>query len=259
MEGMVDNLVSVIMPVYNAADTVGAALRSVFLQADVDWEIIVVDDGSTDDTVKVVEGVCSGFNDRVKIIKKENGGAAEARNTAIKAASGEYLAFLDADDLWYEGKLSAQIEALKENGAALAYGSCRVIDKNGEPTGVVRYVPESLTFNKALYGNQMPCSTVVIDRKKLRQEPVFYNIGHEDYALWLLILRGDFSGGDRQTAVGIKKTIAGYREASGSLSSNKLRAAQWTYRIYKDCLKLPLYRRIIYFFAYAFRAVGKRL
>lgn len=287
---MTEGLVSVIMPAYNASGTVRQAMESVFIQTGVDWELIVIDDGSTDGTDETVRQACSDHSlllieadqrdddseniirkdpesedeyvestNRVILIRKTNSGVADTRNVGIENAKGQYIAFLDSDDLWYEGKLKQQIKLLRETNAVMSYGSCDVINANGEHTGIVRHVPKRLTFNKALYGNRMPCSTVVVDRSRLTKDLRFPKIGHEDYALWLSILRGDHSDGPPQEAVGIRDIVAAYRQTEGSLSGDKKKAARWTYSIYKDYLQLPLFKRLACFVGYSVRAVVKRI
>ena len=255
---MTEGLVSVIMPAYNASGTIRQTIESVFIQTGVAWELIVIDDGSTDNTAKTVQDLCLK-EEKIKLIEKSNSGVADTRNVGIENAEGQYIAFLDSDDLWYEGKLKQQIKLLRETNAVMSYGSCDVINANGEHTGIVRHVPERLTFNKALYGNRMPCSTVVIDRSRLTKDLRFPKIGHEDYALWLSILRGEYSDGLPQEAVGIRDTVAAYRQTEGALSGDKKRAARWTYSIYKDYLQLPLFMRLACFVGYSVRAVVKRI
>ncbi len=112
-------LVSVVIPAYNAAQTLKATVQSVFEQTVQDFEIVIVDDGSKDDTLKVAQSIADS-DSRVKVISQPNGGAAAARNTAVRATTGKYLALLDADDLWVAHKLERQIEFLEKNPSVQA-------------------------------------------------------------------------------------------------------------------------------------------
>ena len=255
---MIDGLVSIVMPLYNAESTAQESIQSVISQTYHQWELLVVDDGSVDRGPQLVERL-SEQEHRIHLLSMpENSGAAAARNYGIRQATGQYLAFLDSDDLWDADKLERQLYLMEEKHTPFSYGACRVIHKDGSDTGKWRQVSAQLDFAHALYGNQMPCLTVMLDRKALRQqypelELQFPYIGHEDYALWLSILQLGV------TAYGITEPLGAYRVASGSLSGNKRHAAAWTYRIYRDYLHFGLARSIVCFVGYAISAVLKRI
>lgn len=244
-------LVSIIMPAYNAAGTIKESIQSVLSQTYKDWELLVIDDGSTDQTAEIVQEVADG-DVRVKLmLNRVNMGVVASRNRGLAEASGDYIAFLDSDDLWKPKKLERQLGYMEEKKAVLSYGACEVTN------GKVRYVPETLEFRHALYGNVMPCLTVMIHKVKWQEKYPnckieFPDIRHEDYALWLKMLQTG------EVAYGIQEPLAIYREGGESLSGNKLRAAAWTYHIFRDYLRMGLLRSAGSFIGYVFHAVLKR-
>ncbi len=311
---MKQGLVSVVMPVYNAADTVLASVQSVQRQTYPDWELVVVDDGSRDASVEIVSGLAEK-DPRIRLfLQKQNGGVAAARNRGIAEAQGQYLAFLDSDDLWRPEKLTKQISFMQAHHAALCATAYGVSDENGKKAGADRRFPgvESIgrsddtnaeristganagfrtyDFRQLLKGNALGCLTVMIDREALREqgytgEIAFPQINHEDYALWLSILRGDsaraidtgsVAGSDAAdttpsvrtnsdtTGNGLKayaldEVLADYRLDSRSVSGNKWKSAKWTYEIYRNYLGLGKVESLRCFLGYLFSAVAKRV
>lgn len=255
---MIDGLVSIVMPLYNGSTTVMDSIQSVRQQTYKDWELLVVDDGSTDNGPKLVSELAEE-DGRIRLLHmQQNGGAAAARNYGITQVQGQYLAFLDSDDLWLPEKLEMQLRLMKEAHTSFGYGACHVIEADGRDTGKVRQVPKQLDFRHAVYGNPIPCLSVLLDLSAIqRQYPKlkmeFPNIGHEDYALWLTILQAGV------VAYGIQEPIGSYRKNANSLSGNKCKAAGWTYRIYREYLHFGRLRSIVCFVGYAFAAIRKRI
>lgn len=249
---MKNDLVSIITPLYNKEHYIAETIRSVQAQTYTEWEMIIVDDCSTDQSARIVEEFCKD-DSRIRYYKNlSNSGAAESRNRALELAEGRYIAFLDADDLWAREKLQKQISYMKKNECAFSYTACGVVDEKGNEAGKVRYIPEKVDYRGLLKGNCIPCLTVVLDKMKIpniRME----KMGHEDYALWLKILqRIDY-------AQGINEVMAYYREYGSSLSGNKLVAAKWTWKIYREHLKLGIWKSCYYFGNYLLNAVMKRV
>ena len=245
-----NELVSIIMPSYNTAKFISKTIESVLEQTYKNWELLIVDDCSTDNTDEIVSKY---DDDRIIYLKnKKNSGAAVSRNKALKNAKGKWIAFLDSDDLWDADKLNVQIKFMKENDAHFTCTGCRIIDEDGQPTGQVRHIPAKKDYSQMLKGNSAACLTVVVDRKYI-QDPIMPDIPHEDYAAWLNAIK------DGEYVYGIDEVLASYRVNQNSVSGNKVRAALWTWNIYRDYLHIPLFKSIYYFVCYAWNAVAKRI
>lgn len=245
-----ETLVSVITPMYNAQKYILDTIASVQAQTYSRWEMIIVDDGSADGSVEAVREAAAK-DSRIRLIRQENSGVAAARNRGIKAAKGRYLAFLDSDDLWRPEKLERQLALMEKQNCGFCYTACDVINDSGRPTGQVRRVPERITYQKLLWGNVIPCLTVVVDRS-MTGEFAMPKMGHEDYATWLTVLKR------LPEAWGINEVLGSYRVNSSSVSANKVRAMRWTWRIYRDNQKLPVYKSIFYLMGHGLQAVRKR-
>lgn len=217
--------VSVITPAYNAAKVLARAVRSVQAQTFVEWEMIIVDDGSDDGTAELARALMQE-EPRVRVLSHEAGqGAAAARNTALQAATGRYIAFLDADDAWTPTKLAQQIGVMQAQDAALSYtGFLRISNT------VERFVkaPARVTRRGLLFGNVICCSSAVYDRAAFGTVLMPPLPMRQDYALWLTLLaRTDH-------AVGIDAPLVRLHVTRGSLSSDKGRATRATYAMHHD-------------------------
>lgn len=244
-------LVSVITPMYNAEKYIAKTIESVQAQTYENWEMIIVDDVSTDQSAQIVQQYAAE-DTRIKYLRHEkNAGVARARNTALKAAQGRYVAFLDSDDLWKNEKLEKQLLFMQSKGAAFLYTACEIIDENGNVTGKVRHVPASQNYEELLKGNAVPCLTVILDRSQIDKVEM-PEIPHEDYAAWLDILKKGI------TAYGIDEVLAQYRVNNSSLSGNKMQAARWTWDIYRKQQKLGIMKSSYCFVCYIIAAVLKR-
>ncbi len=246
--------VSVIMPARNAAAFVAEAIASIRAQTFRDWEAIIVDDGSTDGTAAILEELARQ-DPRLVCIRLDAAtggtGAAAARNAALRRARGRYIAFLDADDLWYPQKLARQM-ALFRAGAGMVYASYRRIDAKGRHLADVR-VPPSVTYAEALRGNPIGCLTAAYDTAvfgKVEMPPLRRR---QDYALWLSLLRA------QGAAIGDMQVLAAYRVHPGSLSSNKMKAAMATWHVLHKVEGLPILTASRYFWRYGLRALRRRL
>ncbi|MFE4238724.1 glycosyltransferase family 2 protein [Peribacillus butanolivorans] len=227
-----NNLVSIITPMFNSEKYIVEAITSVINQSHQNWEMIIIDDCSTDNSKKIVEKY-KKEDPRIKlIIQHDNTGVAVARNRGIREAKGKYLAFLDSDDIWPKMKLSKQIEFMEKKNCAFSFTSYEIMNDSGEMTGKVIKVPEKVNYQELLRGNIIGCLTVLIDLDKV-SDVKMPNIRHEDYATWLSILnKNDLS------AQGINTPLAYYRKANNSLSSNKFKTISWTWNIYKRHLQM---------------------
>jgi glycosyltransferase involved in cell wall biosynthesis len=245
------NKVSIIMPAFNAENYIAKSIQSVLNQTYKDFELIIINDKSTDNTMSIVNDF-ERKDQRIKVIDlKENQGVAQARNHGIKASTGRFIAFLDSDDLWHSDKLSKQIHFMLENNYAFSYTAYEIIDHKGMPLQQYVKVPKSRSYKQLLRGNFIGCLTVVIDKTKVRPFEML-KIGHEDYALWLSILKEN-----NIRAYGLTEILAYYRKGQVSVSSNKNRAMKWQWNIIRNIEKKNIVYSTFLFFMYAFNAVTK--
>lgn len=238
-----NNLVTIVTPLYNSERYISITIESVIKQTFQSWELILVDDCSNDRTVSVVEGYAN-TDPRIKLIKLEkNVGSAVARNIAINAASGRYIAFLDSDDLWMPKKLDVQINYMKKHDLAFSYMSYYKIDSNGNKTGVVN-IPEKVSYNDLLKTCVIGCLTAVYDKDTLGVQTMPLLRKRQDYGLWLKLLKLT------DVAYGINQPLSCYRVHSESISSNKLSAAKYQWRIYREVEELNFIMAGCYFISY---------
>lgn len=245
-----NDLVSIITPVYNAEKYIEDTINSVLNQNYCNWELFLVDDCSTDNSMIILEEFAKKDN-RIKIIQlKENSGAATARNVGIERAKGRYIAFLDSDDIWMSNKLEVQINFMKENDISFSYTNYMKFDEDGTERGIVK-IPARVTYNELLKSNIIGCLTAVYDAHKIGKIYMPNIRKRQDYALWLKILRKNIDG------YGINKVLAKYRVRENSVSSNKLKAALYQWRIYRQIEKLGLFKSLYYFINYAYYGFKK--
>lgn len=244
---MIDNdLVSIITPAYRAARFVGETIRSVQAQTWTNWEMLIVDDCSPDDTCAVVEAAAAG-DARVRLIRQpQNGGPAAARNAALAAARGRWLAFLDSDDLWLPEKLERQLHFQRKHGARLTFTEFRRISEDGSRTGRRVTVPERLDYRGLLGNTAIATSTVIADRAQTG-DIVMKKTYYDDFACWLQLLR---NGGH---AHGLREDLMRYRVAGGSVSRNKKKSAREVWKAYRHIEQLDPLRSAWYFTQYAIR------
>ncbi|WP_029323231.1 glycosyltransferase family 2 protein [Butyrivibrio sp. AE3004] len=249
------NRVSIIVPVYNAGNYILETISMVQRQTYDNFELILVDDASSDNSADLIRSAISAGDNRIKLIQKAtNGGAALARNAGIAAATGRYIAFLDADDIWYENKLEKEIDFIKSKDAAFAFTAYEFGDENAKPTGKIVHVPDTLNFKKALSRTVIFTTTVMIDTEKLPKEKIFMpQIESEDTATWWTILKGGI------TAYGLDEVLAIYRRPAKSLSSNKLVALKRIWGLYRKIAGLSVVASLFYFIGWAYRATARRL
>lgn len=244
--------VSVVMPAYNARRFIGEAIQSVLDQTYGAWQLIVVDDASTDDTAEIVASYRRN-DERISYVRNPgNLGVVHSRNRALELAQGKYVAFLDADDVWKPAKLAAQVAFMEQTGTSVSYGSYLRIDGDGRPVGKV-VAPDGLSYDDMLKSNFIGNLTGIFRRADL-SDLRFEDIRHEDYVFWLRAL--DKVGWARATPS--CEPLAGYRVSAGSLSANKLKAARWQWTIYRSVLGLSILRSTSCFIWYAWFAMMKR-
>lgn len=221
--------VSVILPAYNAEAFLARAIRSVRNQSFIEWELLVVDDGSVDTTAMLAKSEAESDPRVFAYFSQRNTGAAAARNLALGHARGRYIAFIDADDEWLPQKLEVQVAHLQETGASLCYsGFWRSIDGKHRRINV----PERVTRDELLYGNVIGCLTAIYDSKILGKIPMPNFALSHDYALWLNLL-------EHGPAVGVNQPLAIYHRQERSLSSSAWHSAKGTWGIYRNYLQMP--------------------
>lgn len=250
---MKKELVSIIIPVYNAERFLDDTISSVLDQTYTNWELILVNDCSTDNSEKIIKKYLK--DGRIKLVNnKINSRAAVSRNNGIKIANGNYICFLDADDKWHNEKLEKQIKFIKENNCAFSFTGYEFADENCIPNGKKVFVPEKLSYEQALKNTTIWTSTVMFDMSKLSKDDIYMpDVKSEDTASWWSILKKvDY-------AYGLNEILSFYRRTTGTLSSNKLEAIKRIWNLYRNVEYLNLFKSIYCFFGYALRAVLRRV
>ena len=237
-------LVSIITPVYNSEIFIKATIESVLAQSFTNWELILINDCSTDSS-KVILEMYERSDKRIKLVNMAgNGGAARARNRGIEFSQGRFIAFLDSDDLWAKDKLEYQINYMLVNSVDFSFTS---YDKMNDVGAVFEEigVPERVTYQQLLKIQVIGCLTAVYDTQHFGKIYMPDIRKRQDWGLWLTLLK------KTKYAYGIQKSLAHYRVLNNSLSSNKLNSAVYTWKLFRDVEKLGIFRAIFYFSSYA--------
>ncbi len=217
--------ISVITPVYNAAKFIDRTLSSILKQTYKDLEIILVDDCSTDNSAGIIAKYVEKYPNIVYCRQEKNQGAAVARNLALNIAGGRYVAFLDSDDLWCDGKLERQLAFMKDKDAAICCTAMDCIDEGDKSLNSVRKVRERITYKFLLRNTMIATSTVVIDRNKTGDFQMPLRRGGQDYATWLMLMRNGTE------CWGLNEILSHYRVMNNSLSSNKWKSIKQVWQI----------------------------
>lgn len=225
---MNNELISIITPSYKSARFISQTIESVLAQSYQNWEMIIVDDVSPDNSNEIIEEYCKK-DSRVKLIKlKQNSGPAVARNRAIEEAQGRYIAFLDADDLWKAEKLEKQMKFMKEKSCALSYSAYETMTEEGTVENKYINPPLKISYKDLLKSNYIGCLTAIYDTQKLGKVYMPLISKRQDYGLWLRILKKtDF-------AYGVNEPLAIYRIMSNSISSNKFKLLKYHYKLFTE-------------------------
>jgi len=247
---VIEPFVSVVMPAYNASCTIASSIKSVQQQSYKNWELWVVDDCSTDDTVSIVKGLLA-IDDRIKLISlaKNSGRPAYPRNVAIKEATGELIAFLDADDEWLPIKLKKQVSFMTRSNVAFSCSGYEIISFVGKEIGSFN-PPMICSYDDLLAANSIGCLTAMYDARILGKQ-YFPICGHEDYALWLKILR------EGHLVHGLQESLSLYRLTPGSVSSNKLKVMKFFWNIYNKQEGFSRLVSVLFCLRYAWNTRGK--
>ena len=223
-----DGLVSIVMPSYNTAEFIADSVLSVLSQTYTEWELIIVDDCSTDDTDHVVEPYLK--DKRIRYLKNEkNSGAAESRNRALREAQGRWIAFLDSDDLWMPEKLARQIRFMEDNGYLFSYTGYSEMDAEGKKNGVKVTGPGKITRSGMKNYCWPGCLTVMYDAGKIGLIQAADIRKNNDYALWLKVSR-------KANCYLLAEDLALYRRGrAGSVSTHSVKAMiGWHYRLFRE-------------------------
>jgi teichuronic acid biosynthesis glycosyltransferase TuaG len=244
--------ISVITPAYNAARFLPAHLESVRGQTWTDFEHVIVDDGSTDETPGIL-GSAAADDPRVRVLRQVNSGAHAARNAALAAATGRYVAFLDADDLWHPEKLQRQFAFMAQRGSAMSYHQYSTIDQDGRPlSDHPIWMPKQVDYRGYLRLNgTIGNLTVMIDREQMGDFRM-PDMRAEDFALFLQLLK-------RHPAHGLFEDLAQHRVVPGSLSANKAQTIGWIWAVYREQERIGIVRSAYYMALYGARGVYKNI
>ena len=253
---MSDNYkITVYITNYNYGEYIEKAIKSVLDQTYENFELLIIDDGSIDNSINIVKGYVE--NDRrIKLIEKEkNQGAAIARNIGIKESVGRYIAFLDSDDLWMLTKLEDQIIFMKNNKAVLSYSSYEKIDEFGNHLNNVNIIKTTPTYHDLLKSNHIGCLTAMIDLKLMNGEKLYMPKikTRHDNGLWLSILMKGFK------VIGNPKVLAKYRHRPGSISFSKVKSGYYQWKLYRHVEGINILSSIYYMIHWAWFGILKRM
>ncbi len=245
-------LISVVMPMHNCEAFVGKAIESVVGQTYPHWELLVVDDGSTDGSCDVVRAY-SVRDPRVRLLVNPNptGMPSSPRNYGIQQAKGDFIAFLDSDDMWLREKLRQQLAIFhRDERTAVVYSDYEKISESGVRSARIVTAPRKTNYLQMLYGNVIGNLTGIFDVRKVGKN-YFIDVHHEDYAFWLSILKSGYIARSTSTVTAL------YRVRRDSVSANKLRVISWQWHIYRKVENIGIMRSAYYFCFYAIGALRK--
>ena len=245
--------ISVITPVHNSSNYIADTINSVINQTYQNWELILVDDFSSDNSVEIIQAYQEKCNN-IKLIQSDtNVGAAEARNIALRQARGDYIAFLDSDDMWLPNKLERQTQFMKSNNYAFSFTAYQRVNQNNTKTINRIGVPKSIGYNGFLRNTIIGTLTVMIDKRQTGYFEMPNIRSSHDMALWCDILKRGFK------AYGIDEVLAYYRIVGDSNTAKKWKAAKDVWRVYRDIEKMSWVKSAFNFSLYAFNALKKRI
>ncbi len=244
--------ISIITPVFESELFIKLTIESVLNQTYQNWELIIIDDASSDGSVKIAESFATK-DERINLIKLDsNKGPAAARNRGIKEASGRYIAFLDSDDLWHEEKLYKQLKFMKKNHYAFTYTGFEKINEEGKVIGAIIPYKEEVCYYDLLKSNHIGCLTAMIDLKILGCKMYMPNIKkRQDQGLWLEILK------EIDKAYCLYEILGQYRIREGSISVNKIDNLKYQWKLYRNIEKINIVKSFYYMTFYAFYGMRK--
>lgn len=246
--------VSIITPCYNASKYIGETYQYIATQTYNNWEWIIIDDDSKDDSYKIISELAKE-DERIKVFKNDvNSGAAITRNNCLKKSTGGFIAFLDSDDVWKPEKLKKQIQFMQDSKCTFSYHNYELIDARGEFIKN-QLLPDEVSASDLLKCNPFATSSIVISSEHLKENNIWFKEHlrrRQDYLFWFDNIR---SG---KSAKGMKDILSGYRLIGGdSLSANKKKMAIIQWKLYRDEFKLSFVPRMYYFLHYAVHGIKK--
>jgi len=243
-------LVSIITPCFNSSKFITETINSVIHQSYENWEMIIIDDNSIDESKEVINNCIKGDR-RIKLIElQENVGPAIARNKGIEISKGNFIAFLDSDDSWLPSKLKRQILFMQTNSCALSFSSYYIVDENGQKKKFIK-AEKIIDHKDLLQRNFIGCLTAMYSVDMLGK--VYFPIieKRQDWALWLIITN------ENRQAYGLDKPLALYRKRKNSLSHNKFKLLKYNWIIYRKIEKLSIFKSVYYFIIWMFYGMKK--
>lgn len=247
-----NELVSIITPTYNSEKFLSETINSIINQTYSNWELLITDDCSNDNTVEVIKKYILK-DKRIKLFElKENSGSGVARNNSIKHAKGRYIAFCDSDDKWRYEKLEKQLNFLKSKSLSFTFCSYDVTNENGDFIKTIN-APLELSFSKLLKNNYVGCLTAIYDQESLGKLYMSEMRKRQDWTLWLKILKliGNSSGQIESLAL--------YRDRSKSISSNRFAMLKYTWLIYSNELGFSFIKSFSYLIKFLFYYIKKKV
>jgi teichuronic acid biosynthesis glycosyltransferase TuaG len=219
---------SVVMTVYNAEKYLKQTIESVLSQTEKDFELIIVDDCSTDSSERIVKNYLD--DKRIRYFKNENNlKVSKTRNFGVSKATSKYVAFIDSDDVWFEQKLEKQLEFMEKNNAKICYSAYGFIEDDGKQLDKIFNIPEKVNFKKLLKQNVITPSASIFEKSLLEKYPFYADAVHEDFVAFLQMLKNE-----KIEAYGINEPLLFYRLTNNSKSRNKLKAMKMTYKTYRE-------------------------
>ncbi|MCM1006893.1 MAG: glycosyltransferase [Ruminococcus flavefaciens] len=252
---MAKDLVSIITPVYNCAKYLSNTIESVQKQTYTNWEMLLVDDCTPDNSAEIIQAYVKKDN-RIRYIKQlKNGGAALARNAGLDAAKGRYIAYLDADDIWLPNKLERQIKFMTKNNVQFSCCDYEKIEADGTSLNKIVHMPRTITYNQLLSNTIIQTVGVIVDLDMVdRKLLIMPNVRRgQDSATWLQMLRNGVE------FVGQNEVLAQYRRVPQSLSANKFSAMKRTWYLYRGVEHLSIPKSVICLIGWAYHASIKRI
>lgn len=245
-----DDLVSIITPTYNSEKFISATILSVQNQTYSNWELIIIDDRSTDNTVEIINNKIKS-DARIKLYSlTENKGTGAARSHGITFTKGSYISFLDSDDLWKPNKLERQLDFMKENNLAFTFSFYECIDESGDSLNIRREAPSQTTYNKLFFCNYIGNSTAIYNAEILGKIPISQIRKRQDWMLWLTIVK------KIKLAQPVPEVLAYYRIRKNSISSSKIELLQFNFNVYKKFHKMNYFASLaclmVFFFTQFF-------
>lgn len=247
---MTNPIVSIITPAYNAENFICETIQSILQQTYKDWELLIVDDCSTDNTHILAKDYAEQ-DARIRVLRpKKNGGVAAARNFGLEHAKGDYIAFLDSDDLWKPEKLEKQLAFMKDKDCVLSYTDFQKFNSDDGSLGKVMRCPKRMRANDILKNTAIGCLTVMVDKRQcgdFRMPPLNHT---EDNCTWYEILKRT-----KQVANNQGEVLSLYREGNASLTKNKGKSARQQWETYRNYFNFSFLKSVYFFICYAANAV----